>query len=234
MQLYYRICEKESTISHVGRYDNLSKKTILRKSWASLADQLTEYEKVIFIHDEVCSETLKWLDDNCNALREFVEVPKHDFEYHQHTITLIDELEKRIKNNNDFHILIEDDYLFAPKALATIRSLEKLYGAFFVPYDYPDRYRDKDSVCQVILGQTCHWRTITSCTMTIGASSQVWEKYIPQLKEAAPTSNDKVFEEIFKTAPCISPIPGVATHLTAHHHTPYFNVVKRLEEVSNG
>ena len=40
MQLYYRVCERESTISYVQRYEDYSKKTILRKSWASLKDQL--------------------------------------------------------------------------------------------------------------------------------------------------------------------------------------------------
>ena len=231
MQLYYRVCERESTISYVQRYEDYSKKTILRKSWASLKDQLTEQDKVIFIHDAVSDETLKWLDDNCSALHEFVSVPEHEWEYHQHTVTLIEELEKNIQNNLETHVLIEDDYLFAPNALETAKSLEGLYGAFFVLYDYPDRYKEQKT-CQVMTGITCHWRTIDSCTMTIGASAPVWQQVISLLKEAAPTSNDKVFEEIFKQFPCISPLPGVASHMTAHHPTPYFNVAKRFNELT--
>ena len=230
MQIYFRVCEHEATISYVERYENYSKKTILRKSWASLKDQLTEVDKVTFIHDKVSDETLKWLDNNCNALREFIEVPEHAWEYHQHTVTLVEQLEKNIKNNSETHLLIEDDYLFAPNALETMRSLEGLYGAFFLPYDYPDRYRER-KLCQVTTGLTCHWRTVDSCTMTIGASATIWQQVIPLLKEAAPTSNDKVFEEIFKQFPCISPVPGVASHMTASHPTPYFNVAKRFNEL---
>ena len=232
MQLYFRACEKESTISHVDRYKDYSKKTILRKSWASLANQLTDRDAVLIIHDEVSKETLEWMDKQVTTgLIDYVEVPKHDFSNHLHTVVLVEELEKRIATNFGLHLLIEDDYLFKSNALETVRSLEGLYDGFFVFYDYPDRYRDKAEMCQVILGNTCHWRTINSCTMTIGAAGNRWQSVIDLLKEAAPTSNDKVFEEIFKTAPCISHIPGVATHLTAMHHTPYFPIDKRLEEL---
>ncbi len=230
MKLYFRICEKESTISYVQRYKEYSKKTILRYSWASLVDQLTEEDHVIVIHDEVSQETLKWMESrHKNGLISFVEVPKHDWDYHQHTVTLFEFLEQHLSNKG-FHFLIEDDYLFAPDALEAIRSLESFYGAFFVPYDYPDRYREP-SLCQVVLSPYCHWRTINSCTMTIGAKADTWKHFLPMLKEAASTSNDKVFEEIFKQMACISPLPGLATHLTATHHTPFFKIEERLQEL---
>lgn len=166
-------------------------------------------------------------------MRTFVSVPKHDFSNHLHTIVLIEELEKNIQapvNIKQFHHLVEDDYLFKDNALAVARSLEGIYDGFCVLYDYPDRYAHPEAT-QVVLGLTCHWRRINSCTMTIGACANTWRKYLSQLKSAAPTSNDKVFEEIFKTTPCFSPIPGVASHLTATHHTPYFNVKKRWNEL---
>jgi hypothetical protein len=231
VKLYFRCCEKEPTISYVQRYKDYSKKTIIRYSWASLVDQLTDRDHVIIIHDEVSAETLKWMDKRITSgLVTYVEVPKHDFSYHQHTVTLVDELEKQIQNNQELHFLIEDDYLFKTNTLETVRSMEGLYDGFFVPYDYPDRYQHSKP-CQVVLGQTCHWRTIDSCTMTIGANAKLWREVIPQLREAAPTSNDKVFEGLFTKYPCLSPIPGLATHLTAHHHTPYFPVEKRLSEL---
>jgi hypothetical protein len=231
MYIYYRICEKEATISHVKRYGDYSKKTILRKSFASLAHQLTDEDSITIIHDEVSEETLKWVDKQIPAgLVNYVEVPKHPWDYHQHTVTLVEELEKNIQNNNDLHLLIEDDYLFAPNALEIVKSLQGIYGAFFVPYDYPDRYRERIP-CLVLTGTMCHWRTIHSCTMTIGATASAWREVLPLLKEAAPTSNDKVFEEIFKKYSCISPLPGVATHMTDHHHTPYFKVQERFDEL---
>lgn len=231
MHIYYRVCEKEPTISFVGRYAELSKKTILRKSWLSLAPQITDRDEVTIIHDEVSKKTLDWMEGKlASGLVNYVEVPSHDFSYHAHTVTLLETLKNNLQDDKKIHFLIEDDYLFAPKALETIKSLEGLYGAFFVPYDYPDRYKNNET-CQVILGPTCHWRTINSCTMTIGASALVWKQFLNQLTLAAPTSNDKVFEEIFKIIPCISPLPGIATHLTDSHPTPYFPINKILTQL---
>jgi hypothetical protein len=232
MKIYYRACEKEPTISHVQRYKDYSKKTILRKCFSSLVHQITNVDNLIIIEDEVCEETLAWMQKQVNTgLLTMVSVPKHDFSYHQHTVTLVEILDQQTKAfPNETHLLVEDDYLFSANALSTVRSLKGLYDGFFVPYDYPDRYQNP-FLCQVILGRTCHWRTVNSCTMTLGASGKAWQQIMPKLYEAAPTSNDKIFEEIFKTYGCISPLPGVATHLTAHHPTPYFNIEKRLEEL---
>lgn len=234
MKIYYRCCEKEPTISFVQRYKNYSKKTILRKCFGSLAHQLNDTDHLIIIHDEVDPVTLQWMHNQIETgLVSTVEVPTHGFDYHQHTVTLVEELDKQTKEfPNQIHFLVEDDYLFSSKALNTIRTLEgPNYQGFFVPYDYPDRYREP-KLCQVVLGPTCHWRTIDSCTMTIGASGKLWQEVMPRLYEAAPTSNDKIFETLFRQYGCLSPLPGVATHLTAHHPTPYFNIEARLEEIT--
>ena len=67
--------------------------------------------------------------------------------------------------------------------------------------------------------------------MTAIAKGSTWLAHMPALKQAAPTSNDKVFEEIYKTVPCINPLPGVASHMTDRHHTPLVNWDKIWESV---
>ena len=236
MKIYYRVCEKEPTISHVQRFKNYSKKTILRKCFSSLVDQFTEEDKIIIIHDEVSQDTLQWMTNKIKkGLVELVEVPKHDFSYHMHTVVLVTTLEKELKesrNENELHFMVEDDYIFSEDALEVMRSTSAGYQGFSVPYDYPDRYANPKPT-QVLLGPTRHWRTIDSCTMTIAAPAKLWKDCLPLLKEAAPTSNDKIFDNIFNSVPCISPIPGVASHLTAYHPTPYFNIESRLEELND-
>jgi hypothetical protein len=56
--------------------------------------------------------------------------------------------------------------------------------------------------------------------MTVLAKGKTWLSIIDQLVQTAPTSNDKVFEEVYKKIPCINPLPGVASHLTDRHGTP--------------
>jgi hypothetical protein len=234
MQVIFRCCEKEPTISYVNRYKNYSKKTILRKSWLSLNESAADQDAITIIHDEVSPETLAWMYSTCKfgLIRKIVSIEEHSFEHHLHTIVAINELEILAKESpTEYILMIEDDYLFSDDALDVMRGLE-LWNGFSVPYDYIDRYKNPKP-SGVMLGPTCHWRTIDSSTMTVGARGKLWEEVILELKEAAPTSNDKVFEDLYINHKyvCIGPIPGVASHLTEHHSTPYFDVEKRWTSI---
>jgi len=230
VKLYFRACEKQTAISYVDRWQNKTKTEILKKAWASLLPSVTEEDELILIQDHVSKETLEWMEKSVTkGLLRIVDVPEHTWEYHQHTVTLFDTLYKECENGNDddFHLLIEDDYLWVPNGLNVIREAVKYWHkGFLVPYDYPDRYI-KPAACAVYLGPDRHWRTINSCTMTIGAKSLFWKHFKESFYEAAPTSNDKVFETIVMNynVPILSPIPALASHLTNHHASPYIDVV---------
>lgn len=221
MFIYFRACEKQETISYVKRFKDTSKTSILKKCWLSLQKSVNSSDTIVVIHDSVSEDTLSWMQSTFNAGKIItVEVPEHDWSYHQHTVTLVDTLKKLSSENPaELHYIVEDDYLHTNNAIRVMQDTLARWPNFAVSYDYPDRYANPVP-SYIILGQDRHWRTIDSCTMTIAALGQRWLDIMPELEAAAPTSNDKIFEQIFKQIPCISPMPGLASHMTDFHLTP--------------
>ena len=232
MFIYFRACEKQETISYVTRFNNVAKTIILKKCWLSIQKSITKDDNLYLISDSLSSETLQWLLDNSSVSVQVVEVPEHSWDYHQHTVTLIDTLSVLARKYPDqLHYIVEDDYLHTPDALNVLRDTLINWVGFAVPYYYPDRYTNPKA-SQVLVGKDRHWRTIDSSTMTVIAKGEVWNKIISLLDKAAPTSNDKVFEEIYSKIPCINPLPGVASHLTDRHLTPLVDWNKLWSEIN--
>jgi hypothetical protein len=223
--IYFRVCEKQQTISNVVRFQNITKTNLLRKCWLSLQNSINNTDTLIVIHDSVSEDTLIWLENTSKSNNiEFIEVPEHSWEYHQHTVTMIETLEKYASvYPNELHYIVEDDYIHVPNAIRVMEASLKDWAYFAVSYDYPDRYTLAPRDCRIILGPDRHWRTIDSCTMTTLAKGSRWLDHMNELKLAAPTSNDKVFEDIFKTVPCVSPLPSLSSHMTDYHMSPYIN-----------
>jgi hypothetical protein len=232
MIIYFRACEKQDTISYVTRFNNFNKTIILKKCWLSIQKSITKNDIVIVIEDGLSEDTLAWLNSNSNTILEIIKVPEHSWEYHQHTVTLIETLKKySTLHPDELHYIVEDDYLHTPDALTVLReSLENWYG-FAVPYDYPDRYINPKP-CQVVIGKDRHWRTIDSSTMTVLAKGKTWLTVLDALLLAAPTSNDKIFEKIYEKIACINPLPGVANHLTDRHSTPLVDWVTLWDSIN--
>jgi hypothetical protein len=226
MLIYFRACEKEQTISYVPRFGQFNKTIILKKCWLSIQKSIAKNDSLLLIEDGLSEGTLEWLLANSKVPVTVISVPKHSWDFHQHTVTLVDTLKANAaRYPEELHYIVEDDYLHTLGALQVLRDNLFNWNGFAVPYDYPDRYSNPKP-CQVFVGKDRHWRTIDSSTMTVLAKGHVWSKVIPMLEQAAPTSNDKVFEELYKQIPCINPLPGVACHLTDRHPTPLVDWVK--------
>lgn len=221
MIIYFRACEKQQTISNLSRFKKIDKTTILKKSWMSIQQSINDTDTVIIIEDQVSKETIDWmLNNNNSGSIEIVSVPEHVWGYHQHTVTLVETLEKMCVNHpTKLHYIVEDDYLHTNNAIRVMEDTLANWPNFAVSYDYPDRYKDPRP-CHVVLGKDRHWRTIDSCTMTVVALGARWLDIMPELKNAAPTSNDRMFEDIFKQIPCLSPMPSLSAHLTDYHLSP--------------
>lgn len=224
MIIYFRVCEKQATISHVSRYNDSSKVDIIKRCWLSLQESVNSDDRIIIIHDEVSDSTLKYLEDTSKTENiKFVEVQPHDWDYHEHTVTLVEVLEQEARlYPEELHFILEDDYLHVPNALNVLRATLSGWDHFAVPYDYIDRYINTEAAT-ILLGPDRHWRTVNSSTMTVVAKGKTWLEYINDLRAAAPTSNDQVFLDIYKISSCISPLPGVSSHMTGKHDTPYID-----------
>jgi hypothetical protein len=231
MIIYFRACEKQDTISYVTRFNNFSKTTILKKCWLSIQKSIKETDTLLLIQDNLSEDTLTWLLENSSIPVNVVSVPQHEWDYHQHTVTLIETLKDySSKYPEELHYIVEDDYLHVDNALIVLQDTLKDWQGFAVPYDYPDRYSNPKP-SRIVIGIDRHWRTIDSSTMTVLAKGKIWLSVINVLEAAAPTSNDKVFEEIYKHIACINPLPGVASHLTDRHHTPLVDWVSVWENI---
>ena len=224
MFIYFRACEKQQAISNLSRFKNTNKTEILKKCWLSLQASVSKEDTVIIIEDQVSKDTLDWLKETCSTKNLFVvNVPEHVWGYHLHTVVLFDILEQNCKSNpTDLHYIVEDDYLHTKDAIHIVKDTLSTWPNFAVTYDYPDRYKDPKP-CHVVIGKDRHWRTIDSCTMTAIALGARWLDVMPELKQCAATSNDKIFEEIFKQIPCLSPMPALSTHMTDYHLSPLIN-----------
>lgn len=223
MVIYFRACEKQQSISYVTRYNNIDKSIILKKCWLSIQKSIKNSDRIIVIEDGLSNSTLDFLQKTCTNTLEVVSVPEHEWNYHQHTVTLIECLEHNCKLYPDeIHYIVEDDYLHTNNAVKVLNETITNWKGFAVSYDYPDRYRDPKPT-KILLGPDRHWRMIDSSTMTVMAKGQTWLRFMDILKQAAPTSNDKVFEEIYQQVACLSPIPSLSAHMTDAHLSPFIN-----------
>ena len=222
MHIYFRACEKQQTISNVVRFRNINKAEIIKRCWKSIQASVTEEDTIIVIHDDVKPDTLQWLKDSSNTTKiSFVEVPDHSWDYHLHTVIMLDVLAiKAAEYPNELHYIVEDDYLHTPNAIRVMQLSLQQWNHFAVSYDYPDRYTMDPQPARILLGPDRHWRTVESATMTIVARGATWLRYMDTIKTMGPTSNDRVFVELFKYEPCLSPLPGLSSHMTDYHLTP--------------
>ena len=232
MIIYFRACEKQSTISYVTRFNNFNKTIILKKCWLSIQKSIKKTDTIFLIEDNLSEDTLSWLLQNSVIDVTVINVPEHTWDYHQHTVTLIETLKEYVvKYPEQLHYIVEDDYLHVANALTVLEDTLNDWAGFAVPYDYPDRYTDPKP-SRVLIGKDRHWRSIDSSTMTVLAKGKVWAAVMEALELAAPTSNDKVFEQLYQHIPCINPLPGLASHLTDKHGTPLVDWVNIWENIN--
>jgi len=143
---------------------------------------------------------------------------------------------KQNYNDDDIILVVEDDYLFAPKAINKWIEAIKELGGFVSPFDHPDRYiRNDDQYARKTRIQIVaehHWRQAEATTGTFGAEFKVFKKtnflrYIPRFRIRGIYSArlfgrelpgiDRVFMRRAHYLLGINlhtPIPGIACHLS--------------------
>ena len=120
----------------------------------------------------------------------------------------------------DLIYFVEDDYLHSLNSIIEmIFSYEKFYSLFsqdiiLLPSDYPYLYT-KDENTKVYLGEKNHWRLVSESLVTFMTSKKLIEKYFSELEKMGIEWSDpweKPLHNIYKTHPCLSPIPSLAVH----------------------
>jgi hypothetical protein len=96
------------------------------------------------------------------------------------------------------------------------------------PADYPDRYRtDQKTLSFLFMTPQSHWRQIANTTFTILAQGSTFRRYRKDLWKSTEGANDDYLSHyVLERLPyrdralCVSPIPGLATHMHEDVMTP--------------
>jgi hypothetical protein len=250
MIIYFRVCEKQETLSFVPRWENKDKREIIRKCFLSLQPSIQANDTFIILWDKVRPSTLEWLKAHSATPNVIIqECPISD---ETSKLTHLDiGLDKRGSNflnlaavmdkytkqfPDEIHYLCNDDFLHLPHALRAIKSVyEDGWTGFVLAYDYPDRYTlDRDRNTTILLNRYSHWRTVPSGTGVVNALGKTWQKYIHLLKQNSLYNSDSFTWEAYIKEGALAPIPGMATHLTAYHLTPRINWKELYESIDIG
>ena len=120
----------------------------------------------------------------------------------------------------DLIYFVEDDYLHSLNSIIEmIFSYEKFYSLFsqdiiLLPSDYPYLYT-KDEDTKIYLGEKNHWRLVSESLVTFMTNKKLIEKYFSELEKMGLEWTDpweKPLHNIYKSHPCLSPIPSLAVH----------------------
>jgi hypothetical protein len=219
MKIYFRACEKIPTVSEVPRWNSEDKLDILKKCYLSMQPTIDENDIIYLFNDNLSKNTVEYLIAHTKATVEVIDIPEHKITDRLHTHKLIENV-ARIVNDSDedeIHYLVEDDYLHLPSAINVLKEVFKVWDGYAITYDYPDRYSMENFNCELLLGPTCHWRTNPSATYTFAGKTTAMKIALPIMQGTAP-HNPTI--EMFKELACVSPVPGLSTHLTKYHMTP--------------
>ena len=152
-----------------------------------------------------------------------------------------------IAKNEEVDIIyfVEDDYLHSINSIVEmILSYEKFYSIFLqdlvlLPSDYPYLYSKTENT-KIYLGEKYHWRLISESLVTFMTSSRLIKKNFEELKKMGIEWEDpweKPLHEIYKTNPCLSPIPSLAIHCANINSifgiSPFVNIKKLWDENEN-
>ena len=145
----------------------------------------------------------------------------------------------------DLIYFVEDDYLHSLNSIIEmIFSYEKFYSLFsqdiiLLPSDYPYLYT-KDEDTKIYLGEKNHWRLVSESLVTFMTNKKLIEKYFSELEKMGLEWTDpweKPLHNIYKSHPCLSPIPSLAVHCANINSifgvSPFINLKKLWDDNEN-
>lgn len=226
MRIYWRLCEKQETLSYVTRWQNKDKIEIVKKCWKSFQESVKPNYSIVVVEDACSKELLDWMKSVSKTEDIIFTDGASTNPSAPNFVKLVEQIDNYTKAEPDrLHYCCSDDYLHVPFALDVVESVYRDgWQGFVLPYDYPDRYTiDRNKLCEVIVGSACHWRTVPSSTVVHVAYGKMWQQYMRELKQDAEFNSDAHTWRMFALTPAICPMPGVITHLAENCMTPRVN-----------
>jgi hypothetical protein len=235
--IIFRTCDVVHSLHNAPRPFGLEKRTLIKVCFASLIKTLEGFSyKIHIVGDRLSDEMLEFFNrypvemtlgnyGNDESLRECLRIAygisddewvyfcEDDYLHSPQAFVWIEDL---IAN---YHSYIDDSHLRNELWLQR-GKLGKLPLVIHPP-DYPDRYLTRYLRRSLIfLSRYCHWRQVTSTTFTFLAQAKTFKHFRKVLDYSCNNADDgylskKMFAgRTFRgKALCLSPIPGVATHM---------------------
>lgn len=161
--------------------------------------------------------------------------------------------------DDEWVYLCEDDYLHKPEAFAEISTLieernnicigrkRKLFSSklkftypnmVIFPPDYPDRYKvtTKDR-SYIFHSSTHHWRQVANITFTFMMEVKTLKKHLNLFEKSSKGARDGYLSDrlfgrkyfLRNKCICLSPLPGLSTHMHSDTLTPLTDWSKLVE-----
>tara|TARA_B100000686_G_scaffold198006_1_gene204826 strand:- start:17 stop:721 length:705 start_codon:yes stop_codon:yes gene_type:complete len=138
------------------------------------------------------------------------------------------------KNFSDDQIIyfIEDDYLHLKNWNNIMLEGFELKADYVSLYDHLDKYKlpiYEKLQSKILLGKSCHWRTVPSTTLSFAVKFKTFKKHYEIYKkfnfiETESTKDHEMFIELWKSGSnLISSIPSYASHMDLHWLAPTIN-----------
>ena len=142
----------------------------------------------------------------------------------------------------DLIYFVEDDYIHSVNTITEMIFAYEKFNTIFskdlilLPSDYPYLYT-KDESTKIYVGEKHHWRLVDESLVTFMTSKKLIEKYFSELEKMGIEWIDpweKPLHKIYKTNPCLSPIPSLAVHCANVNSifgvSPLVNIKKLWED----
>ncbi len=126
------------------------------------------------------------------------------------------------EHSEDLIFFIEDDYLFEPNCIEEmIYSYSRLStifkeDLFLCPSDYPFYY-DSNYETSLFIGYEQRWRIVYETLLTFLFSKKILNKFRKQIRQVGDQENnpfEKPLHNIYKIAPCMSPVGSLSHHIS--------------------
>lgn len=240
----FRACDTVYAVNQAPRPFGLDKRTLTKVCFLSLYEALQAVEHQIHILADNISAELrqffagfpvsiqegKWGNDESirqsiglamtRADEDWVYLCEDDYLHQPQTLVYWDDF----LDHRD-EIL---SYIPRPPYMYLLLRRLKTMPLMFHPPDYPDRYQPKKRTLSfVFVSQHCHWRQIPNTTFTFMAQAGYLKRHRRHLEKSANGARDGYLSRKLcarlsfrRKALCLSPLPGLATHMHETVMTP--------------
>ena len=150
-------------------------------------------------------------------LKSIIDLEKYPI--HNLNSSIIKNLIKKCKKELDETSCSTIPNFILPKSLEIMNSeLEKQLDEVYMSKENINAYLySKDEQTKVYLGEKNHWRLVSESLVTFMLNKKLIDKYFKDLEKMGKVWEDpweKPLHNIYKSHPCLSPIPSLAIHCT--------------------